>query len=117
MFFDRKGILLVDFLPQVSTINTGVCCNTLQKWHCAIQNKRRDMLSRGVVMIHDNTRPYTAMQNLITTYGWEQFDHPLYCPDFSASDFHLYLHLKSFHAGQCFHKYSEVKEAITMFFA
>ena len=28
-----------------------------------------------VVMIHDNTCPHTAMQNLIT-FGWEQFDHP-----------------------------------------
>jgi len=30
MFWDRKGVLLVDFLPQCSTINTGVCCNTLK---------------------------------------------------------------------------------------
>jgi len=28
MFWDRKGILLVDFLPQDSTINAGVCCDT-----------------------------------------------------------------------------------------
>jgi len=36
------------------------------------------MLSRGVVMIHDNGHPHTAAatQNLITTFGWEQFDHP-----------------------------------------
>jgi len=31
MFWDRKGVLLVDFLLQGSTINAGVCCNTLQK--------------------------------------------------------------------------------------
>ena len=43
-----------------------------------LENKRRGMLSRGVVMIRDNTRPHTATatQNLITTFGWEQFDHP-----------------------------------------
>jgi len=76
VFWDRKGVLLVDFLTQGSTINAGVCCNTLQKLHRMIQNKRRVMFSWGVVMIHDNTHPHTAMQNLITTFHWEQFDHP-----------------------------------------
>ena len=47
-----------------------------QKLQHSIQNKRSGMLIRAVVMIHDNTCPHTAMQNLITTFGWEQFDHP-----------------------------------------
>ena len=46
MFWDRKCVLLVDFLPQGSTINAGVCCDTLQKFRLTIQNKRRGMLSR-----------------------------------------------------------------------
>ena len=52
-------------------------------------------VSRGVVMIHDNARPHTAAatQNLITTFGWEQFDHPPYSPNLAPSDFHLFLHL------------------------
>jgi hypothetical protein len=38
---------------------------------------KRGMLSRGVVMFHDNARPHTAatMQHLIMTFGWEQFNH------------------------------------------
>jgi len=31
MFCDRNGVLLVDFLPYGSTINAGICCNTLHK--------------------------------------------------------------------------------------
>ena len=31
VFWDRKGVLLVDFLPQGSTINAGVYCDTLKK--------------------------------------------------------------------------------------
>ena len=69
-------------------------------------------------MIHDNARPHTAAatQNLITTFGWEQFDHPPYNPDLAPSDFHLFLHLKSFLAGRRFHDDSEVKETVTMCF-
>ena len=71
----------------------------------------------GGVMIHDNTCPHTAMQNLIMTFGWEQSDHPSYSPDLVPSDFHLFLHLKSFLAGRWFHEDSEGKEAVTMCFA
>ena len=76
IFWDTKGVLLVDFVPQRSTINFR-CRDTIKKLRCLIQNKRHGTVSRAVVMIHDNTCPHTAMQNLITTFGWEQFDHPL----------------------------------------
>jgi len=82
-----------------------------------IQNKRRVLFSWGVVMIHDYTHPHTAMQNLITAFGWEQFDHTPYSPHLVPSDFHLLLHLKSFLACRWFHDDSEVKEAITTCFA
>jgi hypothetical protein len=70
-------------------------------------------------MLHDNARPHiaAAMQNLITTFLCEQFDHPPYSPDLGPSDFHLFPHLKSFLAGQWFHDNSEVKEAVTTCFA
>ena len=69
-------------------------------------------------VIHDNARPHTAAatQNLITTFGWEQFDHPPYSPDLAPSDLHLFLHLKSFLAGRRLHD-NEVKEAVTTCFA
>ena len=78
VFWDRKSILLKEFLPQGSTINASVYCDTLKKLHRAIQNKQRGMLSWGVVMLHDNACLHTAaaMQDLIVTFGWEQFDHP-----------------------------------------
>ena len=106
VFWDRKGVLLVDFLPQGSAINAGVYCDTLKKLHCAILNKQRGMLSWGVVMIHVNACPHTATatQNLITTFGWEQFDHLPYSPDLAPRDIHLFLHLKSFLAGRWFHE-------------
>jgi histone-lysine N-methyltransferase SETMAR len=77
------------------------------------------MLSWGVVMIHDNTRPHTAAatRNLITTFGWEQFDPPPFSPDLAPSDVHLFLHLKSFLAGLQFHDANKVKETITTCFA
>jgi histone-lysine N-methyltransferase SETMAR len=60
------------------------------------------MLSQGVVVLHENARPYTAAatQDLIATFGWEKFDHPPDSPDLAPSDFHLLLHLKTFLGGR-----------------
>jgi hypothetical protein len=101
LFYGGKRILFVVLLPQGSTFHAGVYCNTLKKFRHAIQNKRRDMFSRGVVMLHDNARPHTATttQDLFKKFGWEQFDYPPYSPDLAPSDFHVFLHLKSFFGG------------------
>jgi histone-lysine N-methyltransferase SETMAR len=68
-------------------------------------NNQCDMLSRDVVMLHNNARPHTAAatQDLIATFGWKQIDHPPYSPDLAPSDFHVSLHLKTFLDGRRFH--------------
>jgi hypothetical protein len=77
------------------------------------------MFSRGVAMLHDNAHPHTAaaMQVLIATFGWEQFDHPPYRPDLAPSDFHVFLHMKTFVGGRRFYGDNEVKEDLNTWFA
>jgi hypothetical protein len=76
------------------------------------------MLSQGVVMLHNNAHPHTATatEDLIATFGWEQFNHQPYSPDLAPSDFHVFLHLKTFLGGQWFYD-DKVKEAINTWFA
>jgi hypothetical protein len=76
------------------------------------------MLIRGAVMLHDAC-PHTATttQDLIATFGQEQFDHPPYSPELAPSDFHVFLHLKTFLGGQWFHDNNKVKEAVNTWFA
>jgi histone-lysine N-methyltransferase SETMAR len=104
----------MEFLPQGSALNIGVYCDTLKKLCHSIQNKRRAVLSWSVVMLLGSVRPHTAaaMQDLTATVGWEQFDHPPYGPDLAPSDFHVFLHLKTFLGGLWFHNDSEVKVAV-----
>ncbi|KAJ4439580.1 hypothetical protein ANN_07707 [Periplaneta americana] len=98
VFWDRKGILLIDFLPRGETVNADRYCETLRKLRRAIQNKRRGMLTAGVVLLNDNARPHTARRTaaVLTEFGRELFDHPPYSPDLAPSDFHVFLHLKKF---------------------
>ncbi|KAG8190149.1 hypothetical protein JTE90_026716 [Oedothorax gibbosus] len=82
VFWDRKGVLLVDFLPRNETINAAAYCETLNNLRRSIQNKRRGKLSKGIVLLHDNARRMWLMANrtkdLITSFKWETLDHPPY---------------------------------------
>lgn len=111
VFWDWRGILLVDFMDHGATINAAGYCETLRKLRRAIQNKRRGLLSKGVLLLHDNARPHTAhlTQQLLDSFGWEVVAHPPYSPDLAPSDYHLFLELKKFLAGQRFESEVELQ--------
>jgi len=114
VFWDRQGVLLVEFLPQGTTINSAVYCETLKKLRHAIKNKRRRILSATILLFHENARPHSVAQtqDLITSFKWEQMDHPPYSPDLVPSDFHLFLHLKNFLGGKRFDDDDDLKDAV-----
>ncbi|GBL74462.1 Mariner Mos1 transposase [Araneus ventricosus] len=112
---DRKGVLLVDFMPIGTTINANRYCETLRKLWRAIENKRRGMLSGGIVLLHDNACPHTAAatQELLDQFVWEIFDHLPYSPVLAPSDFHLFLKQKEFLGDKCFGSDVELENAVT----
>ena len=114
VFWDRKGILLIEFLPQGETINALRYCETLKKLRRAIQNKRRGMLTKGVCLLHDNARPHTAnvTTHLLDSFGWDIIGHPPYSPDLAPSDYHLFTSLKMFMSGKRFQSDEEVENAV-----
>jgi len=105
---------LVEFLPQGTTINSAVYCETLKKLRRAIQNERRGRLSATILLLHDNARPHSAAQtqDLITSFTWEQMDHPPSSPDLAPSDYHFFLHLKKFLDGKRFDDDDNLKDAV-----
>lgn len=115
VFWDRKGVILVDFLERGTTINSQRYCQTLQKLRRAIQNKRRGMLSSKILLIHDNARPHTAnvTREVLESFKWELFPHPPYSPDLAPSDFHLFPAMKKWLAMQRFDDDAQLQEEVT----
>ncbi len=109
-FWDQKGVLLEEFLPSGNTINAQRYCETLKKLRTAIKNKRPGLLTRGVVLMHDNARPHSARitQELLQTFKWDVFSHPPYSPDLAPSDFFLFPLLKKNLGGKKFDSNEEV---------
>ena len=65
-------------------------------------------------LLHDNGRPHSAAQtqDLITSFKWEQMDHPQYSPDLAPSDFHLFLYQKNFLIGKRFDDDDDLIDAV-----
>jgi histone-lysine N-methyltransferase SETMAR len=115
VFWDRKGVLMVEFIQQGTTITSVVYCETLKKLHRAIQNKIHGMLVSGV-LLHDNARPHTdfGTRTLLEHFNWELFDYPPYSHDLAHSDCHLFIrtYLKNWLRSQCFNNNEELMKGV-----
>ncbi|CAK9803228.1 Histone-lysine N-methyltransferase SETMAR [Anthophora quadrimaculata] len=117
VFWDRKGVFLVDLMPSGTTINADRYSETLKKHRRAIQNRRRGMLSKGVSILHDNARPHVArtIVDHLQQFGWDIITHPPYSPDLEPNDYHLLPELKENLAGMRFSNDDEVKDEVLRF--
>jgi hypothetical protein len=91
---DWKGVVMVEFMQQETTIMSEAYCKTLEKLHRpAIQNKRCGVLPSCVVLLHDDARPHTAArsQAMLQHFNWELFGHPPYSSDLILSNYHLFI--------------------------
>jgi hypothetical protein len=79
VFWDMKGLLLVDLIHKNKTINADCYIQTLQKLRQAIRRKRVGMLTQGVKLLHDNATPHTAgkTRETIEMMCWEILEPPL----------------------------------------
>jgi histone-lysine N-methyltransferase SETMAR len=116
VFWDRKGLVMVEFIQQGTTIMSQVYCETLKKLHSAIQNERSGMLTFGVVLLHDNACPHTAARTraLLEHFNRELYDHPPYSPDLTLSNYHLFIYLKNWLRPQHFSNNEEFMESVKM---
>jgi hypothetical protein len=80
----------------------------------AIRSKRRERLSVGVLLFHDNTRSHTAARKLETLrkLRWEVIEHPAHNPDLAPFDSHLFGLLKEALGGRRFHCDEGIKNVV-----
>ena len=88
VFWDAKGIILLDFLPKRSTITGVYYANLLDQLRTAIREKRRGKLAKGVLLEQDSVRVHTCKvaMDAVEQNGYELIPHPAYSPDLAPSD-------------------------------
>jgi len=78
-----------------------------------LKEKRRGKFTKGVLFLHDNAPAHQALatQKKLAYLGLQCLDHPLYSPDLSLSDYHLFPGLKKQLKGRHFSSDAEVISA------
>ena len=60
IFWDTKGVIMLDFLPWRSTITGVYYANLLDQLRIAICENRRGKLSKGILLQQDNVTVHTC---------------------------------------------------------
>jgi len=61
LFWDERGVILEHYMPRGNTVNSATYADLLKNHlRPAIKSKRLVLLSTGVLLQHDNSRPHTA---------------------------------------------------------
>lgn len=118
VFWDSKGILLIEYMKRGDTIKAASYVTTLRNLREAIKEKRRGKLTAGVLLLHDNAPVHTARVSkaAVRQCGFEEINHAPYSPDLAPSDYFLFPNLKKDLRGKRFSDDEELKAAIDAHF-
>ena len=93
VFWDSQGPVLEHYQERGTTINNARYSEMLTgRLKPAVRRKRRRLLSKSVVLLHDNARPHSAAHSAETQrkLKFEVMAHPPYSPDLGPSDYHVW---------------------------
>ena len=108
--WDSQGPVLEHYQERGPTINNAWYSEMLtDRLKPAIQSKCQGLLSKGVVLLHDNACQHTA--EMLQKLKFEVMAHPPYSSDLALSDYHLFGPLKEALRGRRFISDQEEKEA------
>lgn len=116
VFWDSKGIVMFELLPQNTTINANFYCAQLDRLQQKLAETRPER--QNTILLHDNARPHTARQTRqkLLDLNWEVLPHPPYSPDIAPSDYHLFATLDRHLAGKEFDNEADVDASLTNLF-
>ncbi|GFW58667.1 mariner transposase [Trichonephila clavipes] len=115
VFSDVLGIIFIDYLENLKTINGEYCSNLLQRLNEKKSSKNGRILAKKKVLFHQYNVPahksVTAMAKM-NELKFELLPHAPYLPDLSSSDHSLFPNLKKWLSGQRFSNDEEVMSAV-----
>ena len=117
VFWDFQNLPLTELQQHDHTVTSASYCMILMTLCAAIRQKRPGVLTKGMLLLHDNARPHSANQTTatLTLFKWEVLQHPPYSQDLAPSDFHLFGPLKQHLSGKHFPDDDSWKSSVHMF--
>ena len=120
IWWDWKGVLYYELLPENQTINSSKYCSQLDQLKAALNEKRPELVNRKRIIFHQyNARLHVSLmtRQKLLQVGWEVLIHPPYLPDIAPSDFHLFWSLQNSLNGKNFNSREDCKRHLERFLA
>ena len=98
IWWDWKGIIFFELLPNNQTLNSDVYCRQLDELDAVINKKGPELVNRkGIIFQDDNARPLTSLvtRQKLLQFGWDVLLRPPYSPDFAPMDYNLFWSLQN----------------------
>ena len=115
-FFDVRGIVHSEFLPQGQTISQQVYKEILRRLLRSVREKRRELWQdKSWLLHHDNAPAHNALSILqfLAEKNIAVLEQPPYSPDLAPCDFFLFPKLKGIIKGTRFEGVEAIKRAVT----
>ena len=112
VFWDRKGVILLNFLEPKQTISSDLYITTLTKLKARSTRVTPEMTT--FLLQLNNVRFHSSLKTVerIASPGWAALLHPSHRPEFVPSAFHLFPSMKDGQQGQQFHSIDAVITAV-----
>jgi histone-lysine N-methyltransferase SETMAR len=113
IFWDARGVILVDFAEKKVKLNSSYYSDLVQKCRHARRKERRIPLW----FLQDNAPIHKSAQSMrvLEESGFDLLDHPPYSPDLAPSDFYLFKHMKRHLRSKQFANAEDLKEEVESF--
>jgi len=112
VFFDIRGIVHHEFVPDGQTVNAEFYCNFLRRLREDIRRKRPELWCAGNWLLHDDNAPShraLVMREFLAHKGIITLPHPPYSPDLAPCDFFRFPKMKLQLKGRRFDRVEEIQ--------
>jgi histone-lysine N-methyltransferase SETMAR len=111
VFFDIRGIVHREFVPQGQTVNKKFYCEVLQRLRENIRRKRLDLWRMKNWILHDDNAPChrALLVRDLANHNMLSLPHPPYSPDLAPADFFLFPKIKMQLKGRRFHSIADIQ--------
>jgi len=116
VFFDIRGVMYIDWVPEDQTVNQVYCKNVLTNLRERVRRRRPDMWKNASwILHHDNAPAHNALsvKRYLAKNNIPVMEHPPYSPDLAPCDFFLFPKIKSVLKGTRFESVDAVKAKAT----
>ncbi|UYV74413.1 hypothetical protein LAZ67_11003474 [Cordylochernes scorpioides] len=114
VFFDCRGVVHHEFLPQGRTINKEYYLQVMRNMREAIRQKRLDLWkNKNWLLHHDNAPAHTSLlvRDFLAKINTVMMPQPPYSPELAPCDFFLFPKLKRPMKGRRYATLDEIKTA------